>query len=722
VRTIIDAANWRHRYARILADGRSRAFAGAAAVAIAVVGALAAFWGARHALLGTALALPPGVVVSYDGLSFGAGTLHVDGLRVRQETTGLTFVAPSLDVAGIGLGALWGGDRALAMAVHAPHVTLGTAVTMNGLRAAARALTLWRQWRSGFHLQVVDGTVELPSSGGVAAQLALEHVSGTLAVGDRGRLAYNADLDVRDGDATYPVHGIAGLERDAQRHAWSAATLPLAPVLALLGTEPLVVARSGTLRDVVVTFGEDATGAPGDPQLLASAHLEGGELAVGAPPHDVRGLHGALKIADDGLAAPRLVGTIDGVPLEVAGETHDLHGGRFAWLGDGSSDLRALVRLAAQVGSQDHVQSVKLETVAPGIAFAQYAVIKPYGPLVVTVVGVDPKEPTLRFDTVLAGDHITSGGERTSAMGARTGAVAGINGDYYDIGGSWAPQGVVIRSGVLLRTPIERMALTVHRDKRVTFQEYQFRGTVRIGSRELPLTQLNSWPAGDVTLMTPDFGKIPPAPGVTLAELVPVDGRAGRFRILRVLPADGETAPTFALAIGPLVHAPLRAGDLLDIRYAVTPSAEDAVAAIGGGPLLLRNGAWYEDPHPPAPDEREVHWAVVAVGRTPDDSLLIFQVDGRHPERSIGITRPDFAELMRGFGVTDAMALDSGGSSTIVSRPPGEPEVTVRNRPSDNDGERWVSNGLFVYSSAGPGTLLVTSKPSAGVGQAPTAP
>jgi hypothetical protein len=36
----------------------------------------------------------------------------------------------------------------------------------------------------------------------------------------------------------------------------------------------------------------------------------------------------------------------------------------------------------------------------------------------------------------------------------------------------------------------------------------------------------------------------------------------------------------------------------------------------------------------------------------------------------------------------------------MVSRAPGNATVTVRNVPSDNSAERWVSDALFVYSSA----------------------
>ena len=65
----------------------------------------------------------------------------------------------------------------------------------------------------------------------------------------------------------------------------------------------------------------------------------------------------------------------------------------------------------------------------------RYLVTEPaIGPVVIHVIAVDPAEATLRIDTALAEDHVISGGARTTALAERTGAVAGVNGDYYDIG------------------------------------------------------------------------------------------------------------------------------------------------------------------------------------------------------------------------------------------------------------------------------------------------
>jgi hypothetical protein len=409
----------------------------------------------------------------------------------------------------------------------------------------------------------------------------------------------------------------------------------------------------------------------------------------------------------DGLGSQRLSGALDGIPLDATGEVHGLPAnGR--WLFEGTNDLRSLAELLTSIADQPRVQSIHLETTAPGLAFAQFALSSEHGPLAVQVLALDPREPTLRFDTAIAGDSVISGGERTSAMGVRTGAVAGVNGDYFDIGRTYQPQGMLIRNGELLRGPTDRMALVIHRDRSVTFDEFHMRGTLHAASGDFPVTQLNNWPAGDVTVITPAFGKeLPAAQGVTFAALEPL-GQPHHYRVSRVTSASSPQPVSFGVAFGPLAHAALREGENVTLEYALDPRVDDAVAGIGGGPLLLRDGEWYDDPHAPAPDERDVRWPVIALGRTAAQSLLLVAVDGRHPERSIGMTRPEFADLLHDLGVVEAMALDSGGSVTMVSRAPGDATVTVRNVPSDSSSERWVSDALFVYSSA-PAPAIVTA-------------
>ncbi|MBO7392629.1 MAG: phosphodiester glycosidase family protein [Abditibacteriota bacterium] len=76
-----------------------------------------------------------------------------------------------------------------------------------------------------------------------------------------------------------------------------------------------------------------------------------------------------------------------------------------------------------------------------------------------------------------------------------------------------------------------------------------------------------------------------------------------------------------------------------------------------------------------------------------NDRYVFFMVcDGRRSGVSIGMTGPEMGRFCRDtLGATDAVCLDGGGSSTMVTN------GTVRNRPSDGS-ERAVANSLIMYN------------------------
>jgi len=65
----------------------------------------------------------------------------------------------------------------------------------------------------------------------------------------------------------------------------------------------------------------------------------------------------------------------------------------------GTRDLRALAKMFALIAVQPNLRWMNVETTAPGITFGQYAMTTKTVPHVVQLIGVDPSEPTLRFDT-----------------------------------------------------------------------------------------------------------------------------------------------------------------------------------------------------------------------------------------------------------------------------------------------------------------------------------
>jgi hypothetical protein len=338
------------------------------------------------------------------------------------------------------------------------------------------------------------------------------------------------------------------------------------------------------------------------------------------------------------------------------------------------------------------------------------------GPVVVTVVTVDPREPTVRLATVLAHDTIVSKDETTSSMARRTGAVAGINADYFDINATGAPVGFVIRGGALERTPSSRPALTVTRDRAIRFETYRFAGTATSGATTVPITALNEWPPeGGAALLTPAFGAIPPGGGgVTLLDLQPLAGAAGtkRFRVAAVTTAPPwPAAPGLRLAYGPAAQSagPVPdVGDVVVLAFETDPPLAEVSAAVGGGPLLLLGGAPVDDPSSPNYGDRERRSPASAAARFSDGTLALVVVDGRHPATSIGVNRAELSALLRGLGAQDALLFDGGGSATLVARVLGDTEVSVVNEPSDGI-ERPVADGLFVYSDApvGPPARLV---------------
>lgn len=349
-----------------------------------------------------------------------------------------------------------------------------------------------------------------------------------------------------------------------------------------------------------------------------------------------------------------------------------------------------------------------IETIAPGVEYGEYDLVTSAGPIVIHAIAVAPHTPNIRIDSVLAGDALASQGETVSSMAQRTGAIAGINGDYFDIGRTNRPTNIVVRGGELVRTPRKRYALLIERDGTAQIAEADFTGTLQLSGRSVPLDAIDASPGGGTTLLTPAYGPVAPSNTLTLVALVPTDGTPpfATYRVTGVLDNTTAQPPGYYLAIGLDAYASVGVpndGDTIAIGGDLSPVAlADLQAAVGGGPLLLNDGAWTEDPDGPNGGEYEQRIPCSGAAIGADGTLYLLEVDGRQPLYSVGITRPEFAALMRAFGAVRGMAFDGGGSSEIVARTLTEPDATLADAPSDGK-ERKVADGIFVYDTSTPG-------------------
>jgi hypothetical protein len=634
------------------------------------------------------------LAAAFGGDTSIANLRHADGLTIAEgvsvQTAGGSVTLTAERVAYSVNGDAWDVRPAGLHLTIAVDRLMGD--ELSGAANAAHALGVGR-----LQLHLTNATITLTRGAGAGPKLEVAGLDGALEAAQR--LTYDLQGSVIDETGAYPFRASAVAAAAGIDDRWTAAALPPAPFAALLGSSDLTVS-DGLARNVAFRFAGGVRG---------TFTLDGVRAAIAG--HGVRALAGPVTIVGDGVGSTGLDAQLDdGTPVAAVGEVHDgVDWGRI--LRSGTRDLHALARMFGLIAGQPNLRWMNVETTAPGITFGQYAMTTQGIPHVVQLLNVDPSEPTLHVDTALSHDHVISSGERTSDLALRTKAVAGANGDYFDIGRTYEPQGLLMKSGVLFHGPTDHEAVVFDRTNHPTFARFHLRAAVVDGARSYAVSLYNSWPTRDATLITPDYGTfLPAAPGVTFATLQPLGD--GRYRVRSLQRATSAVPVTWGIGFSDLLRKPLpRVGDVVDVSYALDPPVPGAVAGIGSGPLLLKDGAWYEDRHAPAPDERDVRWPVVAIGTLSDGTLMFAAVDGRHPERSIGMTRPEFGDLLRGYGMIDAMALDSGGSVTLVSRAPGNSATTVRNVPSDFDAERYVTDALFVYSSAPLGTIVTTPRP-----------
>jgi hypothetical protein len=346
--------------------------------------------------------------------------------------------------------------------------------------------------------------------------------------------------------------------------------------------------------------------------------------------------------------------------------------------------------------------SVERTEIAPGIALNVYRLRTAAGPLVVSVVTADPHDPRVAVGTVLAHDTIVSADERVSSMAKRTHAVAGINGDYFDINATGAPVGMLVRDGTLLRSPSARVALTLDGNGELDFGRFTFSGSVTTPRGTFAIGALNVWPApGTLTLLTPAFGTSPLPPATDVVALAPAaagDAASANTTAYQIVPSGTGPPPALRIARGAGVPAIGTIGDVVTVAMSTLPPIDTIRSAIGGGPLLIDHGAVVDDPASPNYATRARRIPVAAVAKLADGTLALVTVDGHRVATSIGIARSELCALLLALGATDAMLLDSGGSATLVARAPGDVDASVVNDPSDGV-ERPVADGLFLYSA-----------------------
>ncbi|WP_160145043.1 phosphodiester glycosidase family protein [Actinacidiphila yanglinensis] len=340
----------------------------------------------------------------------------------------------------------------------------------------------------------------------------------------------------------------------------------------------------------------------------------------------------------------------------------------------------------------------------------------------IQVLTADLGNKNLRVGMVEAGDTLTDPADETSSsMAHRTNAVAGVNGGYFAINASGVPDGGIMTDGRLLKSPQPNYAsqLGVKPDGSMVMGQETFSGTITDGSASRALTSLNTVSdvaSGGVTEVTPDLGQ------ATVAKSTLVLGHTatGGFVVDSVQANVTAVPQLLAGQLGLLgggdggqwLTANLHAGDTVGIASELSPD-NDLTQMISGVDILVKDGKAYKDPTgtPPTGAHPET-----AVGISKDGKhAVLVAIDGEQgASGAFGVTPDQAAGYMLAHGAYTAELFDGGGSTTMVSRAPGDSQAQVVNTPSDLPGntERKVANGIFFYSTeaqAGPAVKVVVN-------------
>jgi hypothetical protein len=371
-------------------------------------------------------------------------------------------------------------------------------------------------------------------------------------------------------------------------------------------------------------------------------------------------------------------------------------------------------------------------TIAPGLTYREFT---GSGPIVGRVLEADLTQPTLH-PTYLHSTKVTTRARLTD-LTQRAGAVAGVNGDFFDIGATEAPLGVGLVDGVLRNAPHSGwnraatfLAGSTGNQARLT--RVFLDGTIRLpDGTNLKATNLNSprmatdgigiytpaWGAEDRSqvvdgvpmpqahALTTEFGesvRLPRAQAQVQAATFEAQITNGVVTRVSSTPGGAVASGTIAVlgvGAGAAALAGLRVGDRVDVSYR-PDSAVDATVAISGNLVLLRDGVIV------APDS--LRQPRTAVGFSADGTRVwLVTVDGRS-EASVGVTYVELANLMQSLGADDALNLDGGGSTTMAAQMPGDDVISVRNTPSDG-AQRPVPNGLG-FVTAAPRSVCLRAK------------
>ena len=319
-----------------------------------------------------------------------------------------------------------------------------------------------------------------------------------------------------------------------------------------------------------------------------------------------------------------------------------------------------------------------------------------------TLMSVDLTNRRLGINAAIARSREGGDFRPLSALADSTGAVAGINADFFNLGSPNGPtSGGFIRSGAVYKTPRRKFDanLYVRPNRTAAIGAVPFYGTLVDGTARTELRSINNIndaQNGYITKVTHLAANVHVPSSCRMVTLAlgtksarVLGASSGHF--LASVPANrAYLVGCHAGARWLSLHA--RAGSTL--TSSITFPNGKPHALVSGGRVLIKDGRRYLD-------RGNIHHVTgyhaetfTCVSR--DGQHLLMGVVDNYTRRETGISNAGLTNYLLGKRCWSAVVFDGGGSTTLVARTQRGSGAQVMNDPADG-AQRWIPDGLFVY-------------------------
>ena len=363
--------------------------------------------------------------------------------------------------------------------------------------------------------------------------------------------------------------------------------------------------------------------------------------------------------------------------------------------------------------------TVSTEIVTPGVIHTKYLLP---GPFTLDVIEVDLTNPLLTLES-----YRPDGLTKTSVQSAANDreehhVVAAVNGGFFSFETGWPIHNQVANGKPVLGIPTLKSAVAFTEGKKVFIDRVSFSGSIidKNGS-SLAINESNTNRSSGKTILYTSYEgtatgtdgngaeaavqilTLPLAMNDTLRAIV-TQKSSGNTAI----PPEGFVISGGSGTPASFITNNLAIGDTVKLYLAYNPVSTASVRRltqlISGNGHLIRGGVAYPalgDYDQSGSGFNDIRNPRTFVGTNADTTkVYLCTVDGRQTS-SLGMTFTEMANFLVTIGVTNALNLDGGGSTTMVVR------GVVVNSPSDPGGERSVANSLQVISTAPLGSLTL---------------